>query len=543
MSYLSVKLKEETENQNETSGKIGRKEWYEVTIELRTQLIFPSRGVSYALWCERVEPHVRKTLQEKFGKNIETRLLSVECRRINVHEIHLLYSIRVNEVDELKRAKCDVCKFETLFNDIYFSECNGKTNNEKWYNTRTTSTLLNKILSTDNLLKFDDKIFETNDKFNIFDFWEDEKFWWNNLICYRNEWMYEIANDAMRNEETKTKCLRKTSRLLNHLARLYLQNLRMENINDVLRTLRKMSTNKIHLLKRIYIEPTNGSLFASYISTIYMHNKQQHGLNTKHAAATARKDDRDTDDEREEEKRETVRLQSENTFDAKIFLEISASCDKREIFELMISFEKTKHDGPNCTCDLCRTMRGFANAWKYYDCTEKWWLRTEFNRKFYAKICLTLEEKVSRDEIRIVFTSYKNEFTDRENFISNFLNYYAFYENNEQPLTIGQCGGKMRQIVSIIYIFAHLNWLLMERAMKNGVPYNSISLNQQSLYKSLDNTLYAVFSENSINRIRKETQQKTLNANSPYVNRGLGAVPNCGINAFSTSITHKLYYR
>ncbi|KAK2574855.1 hypothetical protein KPH14_013080 [Odynerus spinipes] len=317
-----------------------------------------------------------------------------------------------------------------------------------------------------------------------------------------------------------------------------------------------MPKKKIDFLKRVYIEPTNGSLFASYISTIYMHNKQQHGLNTKHAAATSKQttaedgtdenggaengDENNDGNERPSSRRRPT--QSERPFDAKIFLEISASCDKREIFELMISLSKKRHAGPDCDCETCRTLRGFANAWKYYDCTQRWWLRGEYNRKFYTKICATLEDSVTKDKTRIIFTSYKNEFTVRENFISNFLNYYAFYENNEQPLTIGQCSGKMRQIVSIILIFAHINWLLIARAMKNGVPFNSISLNQQSLYKSLDNTLYAIFSENSINRIRKETEQRTLTANSPYVNRGLGAVPNCGINAFSTSVRHTIFY-
>lgn len=526
-----------------------------VKFVLRTQLIFPSFGVTYALWTKQIKPHIDVATSKVC---LRAKLRNITCRRVNVHEIIVEYEMELTKwkkTDEnmiIVNSRPSVISTNFIGINYVNREIALANNNDE---KNTTTGLLKNVLSTNNLRKFEDTIYENNNEFNIFDFWQTEQFWWNNVIESRTDWLYETAAKS-ENEENyiRKKCVAKTTRLLNHLARLYMQNLRVLDITKIVGIFQNMAKEKIDFLKRVFIEPTNGSLFASYISTIYMHNKQQHGLNTKHAAANSKQTMSEETDENEHtqndeknnkgeiERKRRRPLQSERPFDAKIFLEISASCDKREIFELMISLSKKRHAGPDCDCETCRALRGFANAWRYYDCTQRWWLRGEYNRKFYTKICTTLEDSVKSDKTRIIFTSYKNEFTIRENFISNFLNYYAFYENNEQPLTIGQCSGKMRQIVSIILIFAHINWLLIARAMKNGVPFNSISLNQQSLYKSLDNTLYAIFSENSINRIRKETEQKTLTANSPYVNRGLGAVPNCGINAFSTSVRHTILY-
>lgn len=95
-------------------------------------------------------------------------------------------------------------------------------------------------------------------------------------------------------------------------------------------------------------------------------------------------------------------------------------------------------------------------------------------------------------------------------------------------------------MVSTIFLFAKVNWKLIEIAMKNGIPSSSISLNQQSLFKSLNNTLYSIFSENSIYRMSKETEETVLNINAPYVNRGLGALPNCGVNAFTADVSFSL---
>lgn len=336
----------------------------------------------------------------------------------------------------------------------------------------------------------------------------------------------------------------KSARLLNHLVRVLQQNLRVTAVDDALCILQRMPDRKIELLKRLYVEPIPGSLFASCISTIFMHNKQQHGLNTKHAATQRRQGN-------EDESTNSLQpdlLRSEKTFDAKLFLDMCASCDKREIFEIMLSINKKGHPTPaspgngaysiNCRCETCSTLRDLANAWQYFDCAEWVWLRLEFNRRFYGKVCTLLERLVlpNAENARLVYTSYKNEFTERGKFVSNFVNYYAFYENNEQLLTMDKCHGKMRQMVSTIFLFGQINWTLIEKAAAKGVPCNSISLNQQSLFKSLDNTLYSIFSENSIYRMSKETQQTTLSVNAPYVNRGLGSVPNCGINAFTSRI-------
>jgi hypothetical protein len=282
------------------------------------------------------------------------------------------------------------------------------------------------------------------------------------------------------------------------------------------------------------VEPINGSLIASHLSTIFMHNKQQTGLNMKHEA-------------NKQFHLEMKSLQSEREFDPKIYLKMCTSCVKRDIFEVMIRVRLRVHsnstaaaDNRNsfifCRCEMCEKLRQVANAWRYYDCDDYAWVRLEFPRKVYGLVCELLRDgkRVNETDVQLVFTSDKNEFNDERLFVDNFINYYAFYENGQHPLVIDQCTSSMRNIVSVLYVFATINWVMIVESRRMNQS-NSISMNQQSLCKSRNNPLYSAFSENCINRVRAEKVRRIIRENAAYVDRGLGIVSNTGVNAFNVS--------
>lgn len=528
----------------------GQTKWI-YSIRLRLQLLFASAGVIAGIWWYDVKPKIERILQMK-GILTITRAMA---ERINVHEMAVEFVFmfkRDNESGQFIAADdnyqenaehfhwnhaivmrfCDMRLLENQPHHI------AKAQESLW---RERSLQLRDTLTAEKIVKYVDNACHTNAEFCIFDFWHSKAWWQQHVLNDHPGWIFRQGNDYVDQA--------KSARLLNHLTRVLLQNHRVVGIGKAVEILKRMPDRKIDLLKRLYVEPIAGSLFASYISTIFMHNKQQHGLNTKHAATQKNGADGLID------KRQRDPLRSDRAFDAKIYLDMCASCDKREIFEIMLSINiKGHHDNLSqgswqnndeemippikCLCEKCCMLRDVANAWQYFDCGVCAWLRLEFNRRFYAKVCALLSPLILQhvNGAHIIYTSYKNEFTTRDKFVANFVNYYAFYENNEQPLTMDKCYGKMRQMVSTIFLFGNINWTLIEKAVANGVPGNSISLNQQSLFKSLDNTLYSIFSENSIYRMSKETRQKAVSVNAPYVNRGLGMVPNCGINAFTAKI-------
>jgi hypothetical protein len=361
-----------------------------------------------------------------------------------------------------------------------------------------------------------------------FDFWETEAWWRTRVGTYWYEHPYR------RNA-------RRVTHMLNQLMRVLRQAYRRDTASG-LQILHALTPRQIDLLDRVFVEPINGSLIASHLSTIFMHNKQQTGLNMKHEANKLFT-------------LATRNLQSERDFDPKIYLKMCTSCVGREIFELMILVRLSHHrhmetdeqppsddhrrDYIFCRCPSCVKLRNYANAWRYYDCEENVWIRFEFPRKAYQAVTEVLLKETRDDAMQLIFTSDKNEFHEKRLFVDNFVNYYVFYENGQHPLVISQCTGNMRNTVSVLFVFAIINWVMIvdSRERKSN---NSISLNQQSLCKSLNNTVYSIFSENCINRVQCEKTRRVIRENSAYINRGLGMVPNTGINAFHT--THTLVF-
>lgn len=385
-----------------------------------------------------------------------------------------------------------------------------------------------------------------------FDFWQTEAWWRDHVSAY---WFEHPARQNSR----------RITHLLNQLMRVLRQQYRRD-VATALLVLRALQPRQIDLLDRVFVEPINGSLIASHLSTIFMHNKQQTGLNMKHEANKLFT-------------LSTRNLQSDRDFDAKIYLKMCTSCVGREIFELMVMVRLSKHNGCKdddddknhrqdnedhhdnnedhhdddcttlddssarqrrdyifCRCANCQKLRSFANAWRYYDCSDNVWVRFEFPRKAYQAVTEVLLFETAQDAMQLVYSSDKNEFHDKQLFVDNFVNYYVFYENDQHPLVVGQCTGNMRNTVSVLFVFAIINWVMIvdSRERKSN---NSISLNQQSLCKSLGNTVYSIFSENCINRVQCEKTRRVIRENSAYINRGLGMVPNTGINAFHT--THR----
>lgn len=491
-------------------------------IEVRTQIMCPLGGMTMGIWMVHLKPH----LESIFGGTNSLVLQRCTYRRISAH-----ISVGVYRFEVIERNGCDVLydrkaakltgkRVLTKFEGLEWAKSSRRELTKKMEKEeKELNALARRVFDSVKINETSKRIKAAHTEFCTFDFWEEE------------DWWRERVPDLWGLEQ------KRATRLFNQLTRVMMQNLQVKTSEQAATVLARMPEQKRKILNRMYVEPIQGSLFASYISTIFMHNKQQHGLNTKHAAAKAAAT-------QQEQEQRLDGWHSVTQFDAKIHLDMCASCDKREIFELMLQVERheteTTRHARLCLCETCKTLRDLANAWQYFDCGENVWLRLEFNRRFYARVCSMLEEPVEQGKVKLVFTSYKNEFNEEDKFITNFVNYYSFYENGEQPVTIDQCTGQTRQMVSTIFLFAKVNWKLIEIAMKNGISSSSISLNQQSLFKSLNNTLYSIFSENSIYRMSKETEETVLNINAPYVNRGLGALPNCGVNAFTADVSFSL---
>lgn len=486
------------------------------TVRVRTQLLFPSTAVVRALWKYQ---YSRQLLDHHNATSVTLR--RSRYHRVNAHEGLIDFEY---ELDTVETGRPLVTRFEDV-----------RLQKVEWLEqhvAKRTSEERDRLVFVDQLLRDNDNHININKNAVVqtLVFWEEPEWWFERMRSSDQQWWTIRDGVPVSRQDFRRLC-----RLLNHLTRDLICTNLANNTEEAVSLLLRLPRQHCKLLNKLYVEPPMASLWAAYLSTTFMHHKQQHGLNTKHAAATAG---------------QTVNtnnanspinsLRSDHNFDAKICLDMCSSCDKKEIFEIMLGIDKVTHDPTPCDCKYCATLRNIANAWQYYDCGDKVWLRLEFNRRFYVKVSTLLAECLAQEEegarTKIIYLSYKNEFTDRVKFMTNFVNYYAFYENSERPVSRDDCHGALREKISIIFVFALVNWELIERARKNNAAFNSISLNQQSIFKSLDNTLYAIFSENSINRMSKEKQQKLLNVNAPYVNRGFGTLPNCGINAFTTSV-------
>lgn len=492
-------------------------------LRVKAQLLFPHTGILRALWTFQYKWHAERHALRRYDARVEVRLHSVRYHRLNAHEGYIDYVYGVCSSNDAKSSTAlEPTTNGIRFRDIDFRVIDQATGNkthrqlaterEKRRSIFLDHLLVSRIAANDN----DDHLATSSSTSHYF-FWRDKQ-WWRE----QSKRLPELLKFA----PTASTFNSRAVRLLNLLTRTLLVRRRADSIEQALTILSRAVDQHVDLLQKLYVEPTASSLFAAYLSTTFMHHKQQHGLNTKHAAGAGEDCNMSA---------EARRYTSKTKFDQKIYLDMCSSCDKKEIFEIMLKMPTSEHTvPPPCPCDICRHLTEMANAWRYYDCTDRIWLRLEFNRRMYNSVSLLISQH--SQFVRIVFFSYKNEFYEREKFIANFVNYYAFYENNEQPVNETDLHGPLREKISIIFVFAVVNWKLISNTINAKKMHNSISLNQQSIFKSLDNTLYAVFSENSINRMAKETKQRVLDINAPYINRGFGSLPNCGVNAFTTTI-------
>lgn len=485
-----------------------------ITISARVQLLWMDFSAARAYFKRHVLPVLQQTVGEKFS----CQLLSVEIERENPHNRVAYYDVEITPffsqptTDITTTPSYTMPQIVTLTSDEPVCSI---TNEEKI-----------KIL-TDAVENTKDGTFSSPKKpnYTCFDFWESIE-WWKERVC-----AYWFEHPFRSNA-------RRVAHLLNQLARVLRQNYRLKT-EEMLLVLNALGDKQIDLIDSVFVEPMNGSLLPSHLSTIFMHNKQQTGLNMKHEA-------------NKQFVLSTKYLQSEREFDPKIYLKKCTSCVKRDIFELMIRVSLSDHNGGCsasststdksaerstfifCLCASCDCLRKISNAWRYYDCDDEVWVRFEFSRKIYQTVCEIVERETQQKKMQLVYSSDKNEFSVKDLFVNNFVNYYAFYENGQHPLIISQCFGNMRNTVTILYIFAVINWVMIEDARRLN-RNNSISLNQQSLCKSMNNPLYSIFSENCISRLRAETVRRYTPENAAYINRGLGIVPNTGVNAFNVS--------
>lgn len=499
---------------------------HEIVITTRVQLLWMDFSTARAYYKRYVEPILRRTISSA----TKFRLFSISVLRLNYQERVVTYKLlSVSSSSSSSSPPSDllgnaVCEYH--LNDVELLDAESRS-------LRTGTILPPPMSMAERFEVLSDALFshevrkkksktELIDSITCFDFWESDVAWWRDRVS-----AYWFDHPYRRNN-------RRVVHLLNQLTRLLRQLYRLD-LASVFVVLRSLSHAQIDLLDRIFVEPINGTLLASHLATLFMHGKQQTGLNMKHEA----------------NKQLTLtlhHLQSDRDFDAKLYLKMSTSCVRRDIFELMVRINLLSHNGGGCdsgvvddsqrsnfllcNCTDCRALRDFANAWRYYDCRDRAMVRFEFPRKTYQSVCTILQRQ--HDCMQLVYTSDKNEFYNKVLFIDNFVNYYAFYENDQHPLVVSQCTDRMRNIVSALYVFAVVNWKMIEDNRKHTRNL-SISLNQQSLCKSLNNTLYSIFSENCISQVSAETKNRLVSENAAYINRGLGVVPNTAINAFQTS--------
>lgn len=523
----------------------------ELTVRTRIQLLWMDFAVARSYYVRFVEPTLRSHWSAR-GHACNLELCDVTITRENYHNRLVEFRVRVVLSSLPSSLSSSSPNRRYLANELELIDTISRRSDRPGMPTLPpASTVESRMLTlADTLLATvppttvsstttttsSSSTFVLQPPTTAFDFWQDTA-WWRARVS--SHW---YDHPYRRNP-------RRVTHLLNQLTRLLRQIYRVDTTR-ALRAISRLTVPQIELIDRLFVEPIDGSLIASHLSTIFMHSEQQTGLNTKHEATRAQHSSIET-------------LQSARPFDAKLYLKMCTSRVNRDIFEIMLRLRLAAHhgddpvdekqktgDGRNhrdldeaarrtkqlfCRCDDCRVLRGLANAWRYYDCRSDAWLRLEIPRNAYRRTCEVLQ-RMGPDAVQLIYTSDKTEFTDERLFVDNFVNYYAFYENGQHPLVIAHCYGRMRTTVSVLYVFAVVNWVMIVDWRKRN-RNNSISLNQQSLCKSLDNTLYSIFSENCINRVRAEVTRRAIRDNAAYVNRGLGLVSNTGVNAFNLSHT------
>lgn len=315
----------------------------------------------------------------------------------------------------------------------------------------------------------------------------------------------------------------RVARALRFYFRLYSSRRANVDRERIVAFLRDADATLIASLLHAYREPFDGNNLLAQLTSVFMHARQQGGLNAKHASLHGGAGQSERED------------RSRADFDPKLFIEMSTSCLDRHIVELMLAV-------PQDALDSLDAVRSVARAWRLYDCGDEMWLRVEIAR---ARVNEAFEAVRADSRSRVVYTSDKNVFDERNAFVSNFLSYYLFYYNNETPPSFHGLDPRAVELLemraSVIYFYALVNWRMIEMNRSKQNRNNSISVNTQSLCKSNDNPMYAVFSENSIARVVGERSARSMTVNSPYVNRGLSYVSRLGVNVYEDRARVRFY--
>lgn len=372
------------------------------TVRVRAQMLFPSTAVVRALWKYQ---YSRQLLAHHAATCITLR--KSRYHRVNAHEGLIDFEYALDTVD-VERP------LVTRFEDVSLQ----KVERLERHVAKREAEERERLVFVDQLLRDNDNHVNINKSAVVqtLVFWEEPEWWFERMKSTTQHWWPDGDVPISRQD------FRRLCRLLNHFVRDLICTNLARNTEDAVSLLLRLPRQHCKLLNKLYVEPPMASLWAAYLSTTFMHHKQQHGLNTKHAAATTGQTVNTTNTNSP-----INSLRSDHNFDAKICLDMCSSCDKKEIFEIMLGIDKVTHDPTPCDCKYCATLRNIANAWQYYDCGDKVWLRLEFNRRFYVKVSTLLAECLAQEEesarTKIIYLSYKNEFTDRVKFMTNFVNY------------------------------------------------------------------------------------------------------------------------
>lgn len=308
----------------------------------------------------------------------------------------------------------------------------------------------------------------------------------------------------------------RTVRAFRFFYRLYCSRRPHLSQHNIFTFLANMDDNAREVLLRLYVEPYEEQNLLAQLTSVFMHSRQQGGLNAKHASM---RPPHETDDVLGE-RADTVE-RSINDFDTKIYIEMSTSCVDRSLCEVMMRVE-------DLSLLAVERLASSFRAWRLYDCKTHHLLRVEFERSTGSDYAAEL---LAHARIQLFYTSDKNIFDNRDDFVLNFIRYYSFYFNYERPPSNENLDATMELRVCVIYFYARVNWKMLHRNKCLGNNNNSISINPQSLYKSNGNPIYAVFSENSIHRMVTQHRYESFVARGPYVGRGIGHVPQFGVNA------------
>lgn len=283
----------------------------------------------------------------------------------------------------------------------------------------------------------------------------------------------------------------------------------------------------------------DGSNVLMRLISSVMKDVQQRCLNAKHSAS---KRPRLSIDE--------PQRNDESSTNVDLYIGLNKSCAQRRVFEVCCAL--TNDSSGTADIELLREDAELSRELGEFENLRLLYLVT--TRKRFA---ITLRRLSSLP--RLVFCSAKNLVYAKEKngdglelYLCNFLLYHIFHECDRSfdARRLGESGGRMRTLFLLGLVNAELL-----RVDKRGNA--NLALNMQSLGKAYDDPGFHLFSENSIQHVRKlfvrggkdydarcggdddENATRTLRTSGILVNRYLGTVSRIGVN--SRQLTRFLY--